>query len=97
MLLFKVAYVVKAKTHEDPLILISDDTYNDDEWHLVEFGREGPNAKLAIDDKFTKDGKLINDIQKLEISIPFYIGGLKPQDYTIVSKILVTNNLFIKN
>lgn len=73
------------------MILISDDAYNDDEWHLVEFGREGPNVKLAIDDKFTKDGKSASESQKLDINIPFYIGGLKPQDYNTVSRILVRN------
>lgn len=64
-----------------PVEIVSDREYNDDSWHLVEISRQGPNAKLVIDDySLDSDLPAIGD-KKIDINIPFYIGGLREGDY----------------
>lgn len=80
------------------MILQSDNFYNDNEWHLVEFSREGATVKLVMDETDVKDGQILsmlnspdNRRNKIEINIPFYVGGIRPEHNATISGNLVSN------
>lgn len=68
---------------------------NDDNWHLVEFSRDGPNGKLVVDRKYRTSDKSL--AEKLELSLPFYLGGLEPSDYNVVYGNLVSDSFNMDN
>ncbi|XP_060535680.1 laminin subunit alpha [Cylas formicarius] len=66
-----------------PLLLRSQLTYNDNEWHLVEISRDGSDGKLVIEGG-ALTGKILQKTTSLGLHIPFYLGGLHPDDYNYV-------------
>lgn len=72
-----------------PLILKSQMSYNDNEWHLVEFSREGVEGKMVIDGG-DLSGRIPHKSPALDLHIPFYLGGIQPDDYNLVLPNLVS-------
>ncbi|KAH1008402.1 hypothetical protein HUJ05_008957 [Dendroctonus ponderosae] len=100
-LLLQNGYVVFTFKGEQPtqLVLKSQMVYNDNEWHVVDFSREGAEGKLVIDGG-SLSGRLAHKTPSLDLRIPFYLGGVQPNDYNMVSPNLNTTTQFngcIKN
>lgn len=68
----------------------SKSTYNDGNWHLVEFLRKGSAGKLVVDDTDINDDNAVQKNLTLDIRIPFFIGGVPPKDYNEVLLNLVS-------
>lgn len=64
-------------------------SYNDNEWHLVEFSREGVEGKMVIDGG-DLSGRIPHKSPALDLHIPFYLGGIQPDDYNLVLPNLVS-------
>lgn len=65
--------------------------YNDDNWHLVEFSREGGGVKLVLDETDVKDGTAGQSSFALDVRVPFFIGGLRPEDSSQIQQSLVSS------
>ncbi|XP_030765960.1 laminin subunit alpha [Sitophilus oryzae] len=77
-LLLSDSYLVFTfKTENPPLVIKSDLAYNDNEWHYVQFSRQGSEGKLIIDNKDIP-GRSVHKTQTLDLHIPFYLGGIHP-------------------
>lgn len=63
--------------------------YNDNEWHVVDFSRDGAEGKLVIDGG-ALNGKLAHKTPSLDLRIPFYLGGIHPNDNNTVLLNLVS-------
>lgn len=75
-------FTINTGDHASSLTLESTNTYNDNNWHTLIFSKELHTVKLVIDD-FTIDGR-VDQITKLEVKPPFYIGGLNPNELNIL-------------
>lgn len=64
--------------------------YNDNKWHTVEFSRNGPEGKLVIDGEHVDGGRTIGNTVKVELNIPFYLGGINPDHENEVLRSLVS-------
>ncbi|CAG9771124.1 unnamed protein product [Ceutorhynchus assimilis] len=85
--------------HATPLILRSQLTYNDNEWHIIEFSRDGAEGKMVIDGR-DLSGRIPHKTPSLDLHIPFYVGGVPLEDYDKVLPNLNTTTQFngcIKN
>ncbi|KAK9871509.1 hypothetical protein WA026_012880 [Henosepilachna vigintioctopunctata] len=76
-----------------PAVIKSKEFYSNDVWHKVDFSREGSNGKLVIDGESENFGTALN-AEKMELKLPYYIGGLEPADYNIVYGNLNTTESF---
>ncbi|KAL1517260.1 hypothetical protein ABEB36_001047 [Hypothenemus hampei] len=79
--------------HADPLLIKSQMTYNDGEWHVVEVSRDGDDGKLAIDGGVL-GGKISQRTPVLDLRTPIYLGGVDPNDYNKVLANLNTTTRF---
>lgn len=62
----------------DAIIIKSQNSsYNDDYWHFIELQRDASKSRLSVDDK-----DISESVQKavLDISTPFYFGGIPPEN-----------------
>lgn len=75
------------KGQQDPVVIKSNGAYNDGEWHMVELNRDPLLSKLVIDDSDIKDST--QKVTSLDINVPFYVGGVNPNDYNRVHSRLV--------
>lgn len=73
-------------------ILKTGKAYNDNEWHFVELSQTGQRGKLVIDgvDAVSVSG----DHDSIAFKAPVFIGGVRPQDYNIITANVVSINLF---
>lgn len=74
------------------LNLRSDFMYNDNNWHSVEFSRDGSDGKLVIDNQLADGGKTQNNTTKLELHPPFYLGGINQEQKNAIQPKLVCCN-----
>lgn len=75
------------------MLVESANAYDDNNWHSVIFSREHEMVKLVIDEEIL--GEKIAQVQKIDINMPFFIGGLKPADYNRVLSNLVSERCFV--
>ncbi|CAH1963974.1 unnamed protein product [Acanthoscelides obtectus] len=85
----KVVFTFKG---EEAVIIKSRFIYNDDTWHIVEFNRDQGNGKLVINEQLA-EGSAQNPIH-LELNVPFYMGGVDPDEYNLVQANLNTTSSF---
>lgn len=76
------------KGEHDPVVIKSNNAYNDDAWHMVELNREASFSKLVIDEKDISDST--HRATVLDVSVPFYVGGIVPDSYNQVETNLVS-------
>lgn len=81
--------IFKFKGNNSSLTIESKSTYNDGHWHLIEFSREGSAGKLVVDETDINDGNIAQKNVALDLRVPFFIGGLRPDDYNEVQTSLV--------
>lgn len=72
-------------------MLRSEKMYSDDSWHRVIFSKQGPNAKLVINDEVVSDsgGHSVNNPV---IRPPYYLGGIDHLKTEMVFTNLVSFN-----
>uniref|UniRef100_A0A146MHL0 Laminin subunit alpha n=2 Tax=Lygus hesperus TaxID=30085 RepID=A0A146MHL0_LYGHE len=51
---------------------------NDGKWHTIEFKRQGESGLLLIDGVEESEGKSSGQTKSLNVSAPFYVGGISP-------------------
>lgn len=66
----------------------SNKVYNDDAWHMVELNREPSFSKLVVDESDLSDSS--QKVTALDVSVPFYFGGISPDSYNQVQANLVS-------
>lgn len=76
------------KGDQNPVVITSKNTYNDDAWHMIEVNRDQSFSKLAVDQNDISDSS--QKVNVLEINLPFYVGGLSPDSYNQVQANLVS-------
>jgi laminin alpha 3/5 len=63
----------------DAVFIESTETYNDGQWHTVEFQRVSKDGTLIVDGIDTNTGSTGGRSQSINVETPFYVGGM-PQD-----------------
>ncbi|XP_018320894.1 laminin subunit alpha [Agrilus planipennis] len=64
-----------------PAIIKSPGTYVDNAWHKVEVSRNHGDGKLVIDNEIAATGRAPSNTAKIELSPPYYVGGIRSTDY----------------
>ncbi len=59
----------------------TEDTYNDGDWHLVQFSRTGNRGTLHVDRVPVGDQVSMGETKSLEVTNRFYLGGIRPELY----------------
>ncbi|KAK9499521.1 hypothetical protein O3M35_002544 [Rhynocoris fuscipes] len=59
----------------------SDRVVNDNQWHKIGFKRQAENGQLIIDDYVTAEGSSRGNTKTLNVTPPFYVGGLDPKKF----------------
>jgi hypothetical protein len=60
------------------LLIVSEKTYNDGQWHSVVFSRMHTNGKLIIDNEDIGEGSSKGATKSINILSPYYVGGISP-------------------
>jgi laminin alpha 3/5 len=59
-------------------LIMSENTYNDGQWHTVVFSRVHTNGKLTIDGEIAAEGSSKGSTKSINILSPYYVGGISP-------------------
>ncbi len=57
----------------------TEETFNDGEWHLVEFSRQGERGKLSVDGRQKGEQTSYGNTASIETQPEFYLGGVKKE------------------
>ncbi|XP_017881365.1 laminin subunit alpha [Ceratina calcarata] len=93
-------YVNDGKLHykfdcgSGPALLVSRTEINDDDWHIAIFKRKGNYGELIVDEDDAVTGFSQGLMETMNVSPPFYVGGV-PQDMSSkVLSMIETNQTF---
>ncbi len=59
--------------------MVSLETYNDNQWHIVKFNRDRQNATLFVDAKLVDVGSSPGIAQTIDADQPYFLGGISPE------------------
>lgn len=68
---------------------MSDKTINNNQWHIVHFKRQGNYGKLSVDEEEPVDGYSLGHTTTINVSPPFFVGGVLPEISNIVNTNIV--------
>ncbi|CAH0547112.1 unnamed protein product [Brassicogethes aeneus] len=91
-LLIKDGYLIFTfNTSKGPVLIKTNNKYNDDKLHLVQLSRDEKNGKLVIDN--TENLNYNGEFEAaLDLKPPFYVGGIPSKFYNVVfNKLNITN------
>uniref|UniRef100_W4VRR7 Putative response to misfolded protein n=1 Tax=Corethrella appendiculata TaxID=1370023 RepID=W4VRR7_9DIPT len=57
----------------------SSKTYDDNEWHTVQFSRQQTKGRLVIDSEDETEGESVGNTRTMSVQAPFFVGGFDPQ------------------
>jgi laminin alpha 3/5 len=60
------------------LLIASERTYNDGQWHSVTFSRHHTAGNLSIDSEAVGQGSSTGQTKSINIVSPYYVGGISP-------------------
>lgn len=75
-----------------PAVLTSSSRINDNQWHTVVFTRQGNFGELIVDEDQAVSGYSQGNIKTIDVSPPFYVGGILPEISTNVYGNIGMNN-----
>ncbi|XP_066588247.1 laminin subunit alpha [Prorops nasuta] len=93
-------YVLEGRIHykfdcgSGPALLTSKKKINDNQWHNIIFKREGNYGELAIDDEPEITGYSEGHTMAINVSPPFYVGGVLPELNRAASATIGVNKTF---
>ncbi|CAL7933589.1 unnamed protein product [Xylocopa violacea] len=93
-------YISDGKVHytfdcgSGPALLVSENKINDDEWHIVIFKRQGNYGELIVDENEPQTGYSQGTMETINVSPPFYVGGVLQDMSTRILQKIKTNQTF---
>ncbi|XP_026299731.1 laminin subunit alpha [Apis mellifera] len=93
-------YVNNGKLHykfdcgSGPALLISETKINDNKWHIVIFKRKGNYGQLIVDEDEAVTGHSQGTIDVINVSPPFYVGGVLQNMSSKVLDMISMNDTF---
>lgn len=93
-------YVNNGKLHykfdcgSGPALLISEKNINDNQWHIVIFKRKGNYGELIVDEEPRVTGYSQGTTETINVSPPFYVGGVLQDASSKVYNMIGTNQTF---
>ncbi|KZC04676.1 Laminin subunit alpha, partial [Dufourea novaeangliae] len=93
-------YVSDGKLHykfdcgTGPALLVSEKKINDNQFHLVIFKRRGSYGELMVDEEPPVTGYSQGDTETMNVSPPFYVGGVQQDASGKVYNMIGTNQTF---
>ncbi|XP_054012773.1 laminin subunit alpha [Hylaeus anthracinus] len=93
-------YVSGGKLHykfdcgSGPALLVSEKRINDNQWHTVIFKREGNYGELLVDEDSRVTGYSEGPSGTMNVSPPFYVGGVLQDAFNKVYNTIGTNETF---
>ncbi|PBC25348.1 Laminin subunit alpha [Apis cerana cerana] len=93
-------YINNGKLHykfdcgSGPALLISETKINDNKWHIVIFKRKGNYGQLIVDEDEAVTGHSQGTIEVINVSPPFYVGGILQNMSSKVLDMIGMNDTF---